>query len=334
MSIFDEQGPFVRPDGAMDLSALNGFSGGDLARDAEHRSESAVADALADPAARLVLNVYDRILVDMAGTPSAYFTRADAETHNADLSEAVLLGHKPEGWPVLAAPVPAPQDIDGPNVVAGHLPAAAGVTETVKAIDLRSLAVQALLPAADMGTLALARALLFWHDTHRFCARCGTPSRMALGGFRRDCPACGASHFPRTDPVAIMLAVDGERCLLGRQHRFAEGMYSCLAGFIEPGETFEDSVRRETFEEAGIRLGRVVYHSCQPWPFPSSLMIGCLGEALNTDIVRDDDELEDCRWFTRNEVRLMLARTHPDGLICPPTMAIAHTLIRAFVDAD
>ena len=130
---------------------------------------------------------------------------------------------------------------------------------------------------------------------------------MRAGGYKRLCPACGTEHFPRTDPVAIMLTVTRERCLLGRGRHFAPGMYSALAGFIEPGETIEDAVRRETLEEAGIRLGRVVYHASQPWPFPYSLMIGCFGEALNDDISADANELEDCRWFARDEVLAMLA---------------------------
>ena len=134
---------------------------------------------------------------------------------------------------------------------------------------------------------------------------------MRAGGYKRHCPTCGTEHFPRTDPVAIMLTVTREKCLLGRGRHFAPGMYSALAGFIEPGETIEAAVRRETLEEAGIRLGRVVYHASQPWPFPYSLMIGCFGEPLNEDIQADLNELEDCRWFFRDEVRLMLARTHP-----------------------
>jgi NAD+ diphosphatase len=155
---------------------------------------------------------------------------------------------------------------------------------------------------------------------------------MSMGGYRRDCPACGAEHFPRTDPVVIMLAIDGERCLLGRQARFAAGMYSCLAGFVEPGETIEDAVRRETGEEAGIRIGRVGYHSSQPWPFPASLMIGCHAEAITTEVVPDEAELEDCRWFERDEVRTMLAGTHPGGLKTPPPIAIAYRLIRAWAE--
>ena len=156
---------------------------------------------------------------------------------------------------------------------------------------------------------------------------------MAQGGYRRDCPACNAQYFPRTDPVAIMLAIDGDRCLMGRQARFAPGTYSCLAGFIEPGETIEDAVRREIAEEAGIRIGAVVYHASQPWPFPMTLMIGCFAQATSTEIVPDTDELEDCRWFTREETLAMLAGEHADGLATPPRMAIAHTLIRAWAEA-
>ncbi len=169
------------------------------------------------------------------------------------------------------------------------------------------------MTAADLGAMAQARSLCNWHLRHGHCSVCGAPSVMKIGGYRRDCPACGAEHFPRTDPVVIMLAIDGDRALLGRQARFAPGMYSCLAGFVEPGETIEDAVRRETQEESGIRIGRVRYYSSQPWPFPSSLMIGCHAEALSTEIHRDEVELEDCRWFDRAEVLSMIAGTHPDG---------------------
>ena len=157
---------------------------------------------------------------------------------------------------------------------------------------------------------------------------------MRIGGYKRACPSSGAEPFPRTDPVAIMLAVTPDHCLMGRSPHFAPGMYSCLAGFIEPGETIEAAARRETLEESGIRLGRVVYHASQPWPFPYTLMIGCFGEALNDDIVFDGRELEDCRWFGRDEVRAMVAGTHKDGLIIPPPGAIASHLIRFWAEAD
>lgn len=198
--------------------------------------------------------------------------------------------------------------------------------------DLRSVAVAGLVAAHHLGPIACAKALHAWHQRHRFCSNCGAPTRIVEAGWRRDCPSCGGQHFPRTDPVAIMLTYSGDRCLLGRQPRFAPDMWSCLAGFVEPGETFEEAVRRETWEEAGITTGKVSYHSAQPWPFPMSLMIGCLAEATSTDIVIDTTELEAARWFDRAEAAAMLTRTHPGGLYVPPPVAIAHHLIRAFVE--
>ncbi|MDX7949778.1 NAD(+) diphosphatase [Lichenihabitans sp. Uapishka_5] len=199
--------------------------------------------------------------------------------------------------------------------------------------DLRSMATVGLAPPDTLGILAEAKALLHWHRSHRFCAACGQPSRLAAWGWRRECTACGTHHFPRTDPVVIMMAVDGDRCLLGRQPRFAPGMYSCLAGFLEPGETIEAAVRRELNEEAGITVGAVDYLASQPWPFPASLMIGCIAEASSSAITIDATELEDARWFARAELRRMLDGTHPDGLVCPPPMAIAHGLMQAWAEA-
>ena len=180
--------------------------------------------------------------------------------------------------------------------------------------------------------MAQGAALLAWHASHGFCGKCGSATEMRSGGYKRHCPSCGTEHFPRTDPVAIMLTVTPDRCLLGRGKHFPPGMYSALAGFIEPGETIEAAVRRETLEEAGIRLGRVVYHASQPWPFPYSLMIGCFGEALNEDISPDMTELEDVRWFTRDDVFAAMAREHPDGIFIPPNGAIAHHLIRYWAE--
>ena len=199
-------------------------------------------------------------------------------------------------------------------------------------IDLRSIAVQGLVDGGHLAALAQAKAVLAWHARHRFCANCGAPTVMIDAGWRRDCPSCQAQHFPRTDPVVIMLATDGDRCLLGRQARFGTGMWSCLAGFIEPGETVEDAVRRETFEEAGIRCGNVRYFASQPWPFPMSLMIGCHAQALTFDITVDKTELEDARWFAREEAAAMLSRQHAQGLSTPPPIAIAHHIIRAWVE--
>jgi NAD+ diphosphatase len=187
------------------------------------------------------------------------------------------------------------------------------------------------LPASLIGPLAEAKALLHWHRKHCFCAACGAPSRVSSAGWKRICETCETEHFPRTDPVVIMLSVRGDKCVLGRQSRFPPGMYSCLAGFLEPGETIEAAVRRETLEEAGVRTGQVRYLASQPWPFPASLMIGCIAEALNDDLTIDGEELEHARWFTRDEVRLMLDGQHPEGLLAPQPMAIANALLKSWV---
>ncbi len=202
----------------------------------------------------------------------------------------------------------------------------------LKITDLRSIAVQGLVGAEHLPPLAEAKALLSWHARHRFCPNCGAPTKVVDAGWRRDCPACHVQHFPRTDPVVIMLAIAGERCVLGRSRRFAPTMWSCLAGFAEPGEAIEDAVRREVLEEAGIACGRVTYFGSQPWPFPSSIMIGCHAQALSETLVVDREELEDARWFTRDECAAMLKRAHPQGLTTPPPAAIAHHIIRSFVE--
>jgi NAD+ diphosphatase len=293
-------------------SAAVGFAGNPLDRRSEARGDDAVAEALADRGARLVLIAENRLWIRAGTGGGPLFSVDEVEAPDAD---TVLLGWDEKG-PVLAMPLSAEAAPPG-----------------AEAIELRAAHAGALLPRETIGIAAQAAALLAWHKTHRFCSRCGQPSAMRGGGVKRACPACGAEHFPRTDPVAIMLAVlpDG-RCLMGRGRHFAPGMYSCLAGFIEPGETMEDAVRRETFEESGVRLGRVAFHASQPWPFPHSLMLGCFGEALGEEIRRDEAELEDCRWFGRDEVLAMLAGTHPDGLRVPPAGAIATHLIRAWAE--
>lgn len=199
-------------------------------------------------------------------------------------------------------------------------------------LDLRSLAVQGLLAPPLLGVMAQAKSILHWHGRHRFCAQCGAPTQAAAAGWKRLCGACSAQHFPRTDPVVIMLVIDGDACLVGRQPRFNPGMYSALAGFIEPGETVEAAVRREVAEESGVRVGAVTYHASQPWPFPASLMLGCFAQALSREIIVDTNELEDARWISRDEVRAMFAGTHPGGLVPPQPIAIAHHLLRAFAE--
>jgi len=219
----------------------------------------------------------------------------------------------------------------------GIAPQAAEALKTRKDLlvtDLRSIAVRGLVPQDHLPPIAEAKAMLHWHTRHRFCANCGAATDVSQCGWRRDCPQCQAQHFPRTDPVVIMLAIRGERCLLGRSPRFAPTMWSCLAGFVEPGESIADATRRETLEEAGIKCGRVRFFRSQPWPFPMSLMIGCHAEALTDNIVVDRDELEDARWFSRDEIAAMLTQKHPGGLTTPPPVAIAHHIIRAWIEDE
>jgi len=226
---------------------------------------------------------------------------------------------------------------DAPRFGYGLAPATAEALkerDSFLVTDLRSIAVQGLVAPEHLPPIAEAKAVLHWHLRHRFCPNCGAPTRAVQAGWKRDCPQCKVEHFPRTDPVVIMLASDGERCLLGRSPRFVPTMWSCLAGFVEPGEAIEDAVRRETREEAGIACGRVTYFASQPWPFPTTLMIGCHAEALSRDIVVDREELEDARWFSKSEVETMLLRKHPQGLTTPPPVAISHHLIRAWVEGE
>ncbi len=297
---------------APDAATAIGYVGGRLERLSEQRGPGVVGEAAADPAARWYLITGGRAVFN---GDTALHDRTAVEAAGFEVATSILLGWQ-GGAPRLAVAGPADEHDEPPD---HH-------------VDLRTLAVEGRVDGATLGDLALARSLTHWHQRHRFCANCGATTRIAAGGYRRECPACGAFHFPRTDPVVIMLIIDTVRdeVLLGRSPRFAPGVVSCLAGFMEPGETIEDAVRRETLEESGIRVGRVRYVASQPWPFPSSLMIGCLAEGLSRDIHIDDDELEDCRWFGRADVTAMLAGEHAFRL--PPPMAIAHHLIHGWVD--
>ncbi|PRY78113.1 NAD+ diphosphatase [Yoonia maritima] len=190
--------------------------------------------------------------------------------------------------------------------------------------ELRTVMTQ--LSPCDAELAATARAIFGWHLSHRFCARCGQESQFSMGGWQRDCPACGGHHFPRTDPVVIMLITHGNSVLLGRSPGWPEGMYSLLAGFVEPGETMEAAVRREVLEEAGIEVGEVSYLASQPWPFPSSLMFGCAGTATSTDITIDPVEIEDAKWVSREDIARSFSGQHSE--ILPARKgAIAHFLL-------
>lgn len=182
------------------------------------------------------------------------------------------------------------------------------------------------LSPRDAELAAVARALFSWHDSHGFCARCGARSDLAMAGWQRDCPACGAHHFPRTDPVVIMLITRGNEVLLGRSPGWPPGMHSLLAGFVEPGESVEAAVRREVAEEAGITVGRVEYLASQPWPFPASLMLGCRGEALSHEIRVDPTELETALWVGRERLARIFAGEDPE-VRAPRQGAIAHFLM-------
>lgn len=188
------------------------------------------------------------------------------------------------------------------------------------------------LAREDVAAIGAAKAVLEWHARNGYCANCGGATLIAEAGWKRECPACSAEHFPRVDPVCIMLPVHGERCLLARQRNWPRGMHSALAGFIEPGEAIEEAVARETLEEAGLRVREVRLHSTQPWPFPHSLMIGAIAEVENEDERIDPHELESARWFSREEAKLLIAAEHPD-CFCPPPFAIAHQLLKTWSES-
>lgn len=200
--------------------------------------------------------------------------------------------------------------------------------------NLRAVAASGAIPPRELSTIAMAKSLVSWHQRHGYCANCGTRTAMTQGGWKRDCPSCKAEHFPRTDPVVIMLVTSGDKCLLGRQAQFPPTMWSCLAGFVEAAETIENAVQREILEEANIQCTDVRYYMTQPWPYPSSLMIGCTARATTTDIIVDKTELEDARWFDRAEATAMLNKQHPQGLTGPHPVAIAHHLLAHWLRQD
>ena len=299
-----------------------GYSGSRIKRAAERRSDAvAMAEFAQDPAAGTYVIGGDSIVMKRGSSLNEpLFTLSEAQALYPAI-EMIFLGL-----------------LDGaPRFGHGITPKAADALKTREALhvtDLRSVAVQGLVATDHLPPIAEAKAVLHWHARHRFCPNCGAGTHLVSGGWRRDCPHCKAEHFPRTDPVVIMLASDRDRCLLGRSPRFVPTMWSCLAGYVEPGESIEDAVHRETLEEAGIICGRVTYFASQPWPFPTSLMIGCHAEALTHEIVVDREELEDARWFSKDEILLMLMRKHPQGLTTPPPVAIAHHIIRAWVEDE
>ncbi|MEL6691741.1 MAG: NAD(+) diphosphatase [Pseudomonadota bacterium] len=236
--------------------------------------------------------------------------------------ERIFLGQDKAGAPIFAV------DMDPAFKLEGSLLQGSG-----DFTDMRAAA--SGLTAMEANLASTARSLLEWHRNHPFCAKCGAKSEVTEAGWKRVCPSCGAEHFPRTDPVAIMLAVKDGKCLLGRQEGWPAGFWSALAGFVEPGETLEQAAARELEEEAGIKAdpASAEYLFCQPWPFPSSLMVGIILEAQTTEISVEQDELEAARWITREDARQVLAGTHPD-IYAPPPMAVAHHILKAWAERD
>ncbi|MEO1001019.1 MAG: NAD(+) diphosphatase [Pseudomonadota bacterium] len=295
-----------------------------------------LAEALADPRARVLPVWRGKPLFSVGdGGLALGWLPPDAAILEEATEAPAFLGLL-DGRPALAADVsawedPAADAAEMAKFLDGSRNSHPSLPEAMKFIDLR--AAMADLSDADAGNAASARGLFAWHEAHRFCARCGHPSDIATGGWKRVCPACGAHHFPRTDPVVIMLILRGNSVLLGRSPGWPEGMFSLLAGFMEPGETIEAAVRRETFEEAGIRVGPVSYLASQPWPFPSSLMLGCLGRAESEEIVLDPKELDAAIWASRERVMAAMAGEDPE-LLPARKGAIARHLLDAWVAGE
>ena len=288
-------------------SQPNAYTGGTLDRAAHRRSDELwMQSALQDPRSRFVLFWRGNALIETAEVPkAALVSRPDTD------SPWVFLGLQDQ-TSIFATDLSA---LDDPHSLHGQ----ASRVFT----DMRSLTT--LLPADDATILATARGMLHWRAQTKFCARCGAPTVPVRGGYVLKCTSEGNEHFPRCDPAVIMLVTRGERVLLGQAHKFPieRNMYSTLAGFVEPGESLEDSVRREVYEEVGVRVGAVAYHSSQPWPFPASLMLGYHAEALTEDIVLETAEMRDARWYTRAEI----ANHRELGFNLPRQDSIARRLI-------
>lgn len=290
------------------MTITPGFTGATLDR-ADHlrTDEAKLAAARSDPRARLLgLDGLEPLVAPDGGLLWKPMSDADAG------GELVLLG----------------LDDDAPRF-AELKPAEADRVNRSMAV----MQVLGRLPAADAALYGGARSVIDWHYRHLFCARCGARSALFRAGWGRKCAQCGTEHFPRVDPVVIMLAEFEGRVLLGRQPMFPPRFYSALAGFVEPGESLEEAVRRELFEEAGIHAGAVRYVVSQPWPFPSSLMIGCVAEASADAITLDTNELQDAMWVSRTEVEAALAGAPDARFVPPPAVALAHSLLRAWLAA-
>lgn len=296
------------------------FSGNPLDRASNFREDDAwVAERLIAPDSRFLL--LSRLEVLTRQSEQAELVWLDSGVRGAlgEETPVVLLGIR-DGvahFAVDTTDLPHAQSLVGGEGVAFAEP--------------RGLA--ATLPAGEAGIVAQARALVDWHARHRFCGTCGGPTRPIKAGGARQCTACGAQFFPRIDPSVIMAVWRGDRCLLGRRRGRPPGNFSCVAGYIEQGETIEEAVAREVFEEVGLRVDQVTYQASQPWPFPSTLMIGCFAHATSEEARVDELEIEEARWFTRDELRAAVAG-QDTGLVLPAPVAISHHLIRMWAESE
>ncbi|MEE2944469.1 MAG: NAD(+) diphosphatase [Pseudomonadota bacterium] len=309
------------------------FGGSGLDRAAELRGdESALRAALTDPSSRCIAFWREKPLVSGEDAKQLVRLPMNHAVSEYSIERPLFLGRDEEGFVFahnLETWEPDAQDLPGSDFVDLTLQHFPGLPADHHFEELR--AIMTRLNPRDAELAATARSLFAWHRTHGFCAKCGHQSVITQAGWQRDCPACGAKHFPRTDPVVIMLITHGNQVLVGRSPGWPEGMYSLLAGFLEPGETPEAAVRREVYEEAGIRVGDVSYLGSQPWAFPSSLMLGFAGEALGTDISIDPVEIEEAIWVSREAMMDVFAGTHP-MIKRPRNGAIAHFILKNWLE--
>ncbi len=303
-------------------SRPNVYTGSPLDRASALRDDEAwITSRLADPASLFVPVWRSRTLVQGDGI------QGDAPPQAVFLTSLAAEAVRMEGGPWAFLGLQAEQAVFAVDVSAVDDPLPLLPAEIGRFEDLRALA--GTLEASDAAILAHARGLMHWRLRHRFCGVCGSPCEPRSAGHAMACPNCGAQHFPRTDPAVIMLIHRGDRVLLGHSQRFPNSaMYSTLAGFVEPGESLEEAVAREVFEETGVRVGAVRYHSSQPWPFPASIMLGFYGEGLSDAITIQADELRDARWFTRDELCDPVA----NGFNLPRRDSIARRLIEDWID--
>ena len=301
----------------------NFYSSAHIDRAEDKRRDPAwLAATLAGPDSRFVPIWQAKNLLQDGDPPAPALLTADqAASLRLSEGETIFLGEA-EGVPYFALDLSA---IETPD----HVPALAGRGHFT---DLRN--VGPLLDREAGSLLAYARGMVYWAGRHRYCGTCGTPTQSSEGGHQRRCPNpdCGAPHFPRTDPAIIVLVHDGgERCVLGRQAVWPPGMHSTLAGFVEPGESLEDAVAREVMEEVGLPLDEITYQSSQPWPFPSSLMLGFHARATAEELKVDEVEIESARWFTREEIR---RQTEAGELRISPTTSISGVLLADWMGGD